>query len=132
MKRNYETIVIYDMGLDEAALEQRIQKTESVIKANDGEITKLEKWGKKTLAYLIKKKRDGYYVFYAHTSEPTVVEALRNIYFFDESVLKNMTVVIEDIRKSRFTPKKAKAPKPVENPAPVAAEPEAAPEATKE
>jgi small subunit ribosomal protein S6 len=111
MKRTYETIIIYDTSLDESSIDQKIQKVETVIKNNNGEIAKLEKWGKKTLAYLIEKKREGFYVFILHSSEPTVVEQLRNLFHFDETIMKHMTIVVEEIKKSRFAPKKAKAAK---------------------
>jgi len=51
MKRIYETIVIYDVSLDEAGIDQKIQKIDGIIKANDGVAEKTEKWGKRVLAY---------------------------------------------------------------------------------
>jgi hypothetical protein len=39
------------------------------------------------------------------------VEQLINLFHFDETIMKHMTIVVEEIKKSRFTPKKAKAAK---------------------
>ena len=114
MKRTYETIVIYDPGLDDNTIEQKILKAQSIISANGGEVQKLEKWGKRTLAYEIKKRREGYYIYTLHQSEPTVVAPLTNWLLLDESLLKHMTVVVEEIKKSRYTPKKKKETAPEE------------------
>jgi small subunit ribosomal protein S6 len=124
MKRIYETIVIYDVSLDEAAIDQKIQKIDGIIKANDGVAEKVEKWGKRVLAYEINKKREGFYLYVRHTSETSVVEQLKNLFHYDELVIKHMNIVVEEIRKSRFT-KKSKpvvAPKEVVAAAAVAEE----------
>ena len=44
MKRIYDTIVIFDTAIDETTIDQKIQKIEGVIKTNEGEILKTEKW----------------------------------------------------------------------------------------
>ena len=114
MKRIYETIVIYDVSLDEAGIDQKIQKIDGIIKANDGVAEKTEKWGKRVLAYEINKKREGFYLYVRHISETTVVEQLKNLFHYDESVIKNMTIAVEEIRKSRFTKKSKPSAAPKE------------------
>ena len=111
MKRIFDTIVILDSTLDEAAIEQKIHKIENVIKTNDGEVTKIEKWGKRKFAYLIKKKTDGYYVYIFHKSEPAVVEQLQTLFRFDENVLKSITIQVDQVNRSRFGRKKNKKKK---------------------
>ena len=108
MKRIYDTIVIYDTTLDEAAIDQKIQKIEGVIKNNAGEILKTDKWGKKKLAYEIKKKPEGYYIYVNHTGESALIEQLRGLFQYDESILKYITVLVEQVKKSRYAKKKIK------------------------
>ncbi len=123
MKRIYDTIVIFDIALDEATIDQKIHKIEGVIKNNDGEILKTEKWGKKKLAYLIKKKPEGYYVYVNHTGESAVIDQLRGLFQFDETIMKYITVLVEQVKKSRYAKKKTKKKdKPVEASATIQAE----------
>ena len=125
MKRIYDTIVIFDTAIDETTIDQKIQKIEGVIKTNEGEILKTEKWGKKKLAYEIQKKSEGYYVYINHTGEGGVVDQLRNLFRFDETILKYITVHIEEVRKSRYTKNKSKKKeKPVETAATASTEAE--------
>ena len=117
MKRPFDTIVIFDAGLDEATVAQKIQKIEGLIKTSEGEISKLEKWGKRKLAYDIKKKNEGNYVYFFHNSEPTVVEQLLGMFRFDESILKSLTIQVEQVNRSRFgRKKKKKKAKPISPP----------------
>ena len=108
MKRTYDTIIIVDVGVDDAVLEQKIQKVENVIKANEGEILKQEKWGKRKLNYEIKKKNEGNYIYFLHNSESIVLDQLQNVFQFDETVLKSLTVQVGRVRRSRYNRKKDK------------------------
>ena len=125
MKRIYDTIVIYDTALDEAAIDQKIQKIEGIIKSNEGEIIKTDKWGKKKLAYEIKKKPEGYYIYVNHTGESAVIDQLRGLFQFDESILKYISVLVDQVKKSRYAKKKdKKKDKPAEATVTAQAEPE--------
>ena len=121
MKRIFDTIVIFDSTLDEAGIDQKIHKIEGVIKNNEGEITKTEKWGKRKLAYEVKKKNEGYYVYFFHNSAPTVVEQLETLFRFDENVLKSLTIQVDQVNRSRFGRKKNKKKKVAPAPEPVSA-----------
>ncbi len=60
---NYEVAVLYDPDL-EIDLDKTTQKIEKVISDNDGKIVKVDNWGKRKLAYPIKKQEHAIYVFY--------------------------------------------------------------------
>lgn len=121
MKRIFDTIVIFDTTLDESGIDQKIHKIEGVIKNNEGEITKTEKWGKRKFAYEIKKKTEGYYVYFFHNSEPAVVEQLQTLFRFDENILKSITIQVEQVNRSRFGRKKNKKKKAAQAVEPVSA-----------
>ncbi len=91
--RRYETIYIMPADLPDADLNDAVEKFTKILAATKGVIVKLEKWGKKRLAYKIKKQGRGFYVFmdFAGGSE-TVRELERNLKI-DDRVLKFMTVV---------------------------------------
>ena len=57
----YETIIILNSNLEEEATKSVITKVTDLI-ANHGTVESTEEWGKKKLAYPIKKQNEGYYV----------------------------------------------------------------------
>lgn len=61
--QQYELAVLYDPGL-EIDLEKATSKIEKIITDNGGSITNTDNWGKRKLAYPIKKQDFAIYVFY--------------------------------------------------------------------
>jgi len=60
--RQYELIFIVHPDLDDDALNEVIDRVSSWISDEDGEITNTELWGKRKLAYPIRKQPEGFYV----------------------------------------------------------------------
>ncbi len=59
----YEIAVLFDPGL-EIDLDKSTAKIEKIFKDNGGKVTKIDNWGKRKLAYPIKKQDHAVYVFY--------------------------------------------------------------------
>ena len=59
--RKYETIFILDPDLEEEQAQSVIEKVKGIITQTNGEILKVEDWGKRKLAYEVKKKPKGHY-----------------------------------------------------------------------
>ena len=57
--RSYESVLILKPDIDEARADEALEKIGEFIKSNGGACLKIEKWGKKRLAYRIKKNRFG-------------------------------------------------------------------------
>ena len=91
--RRYETIYIMTADLPEVDVSEVVEKFTKIIEGRKGIVIKVEKWGKKRLAYKIKKQGRGFYVFtdFGGVSE-TVSELERNLKI-DDRILKYMTVV---------------------------------------
>lgn len=93
--RNYEIVYIADPDLDENALTALEEKIKGWVEAAGGSIVKVDRWGKRRLAYTIKKRRDGHYVFVDVVLPPqagTVVE--RNLRL-TEQILRFMITLQE-------------------------------------
>ncbi|MCJ7676764.1 MAG: 30S ribosomal protein S6 [Anaerolineales bacterium] len=93
--RNYELVYIADPDLDENALTALEEKIKGWVEAAGGSIVKVDRWGKRRLAYTIKKRRDGHYVFVDVVLPPqagTVVE--RNLRL-TEQILRFMITLQE-------------------------------------
>ncbi len=60
--RSYEMMMILRSTLDETAIEGVLEKISAIITSRNGEIAKVEKWGKRRLAYEVNENTDGFYV----------------------------------------------------------------------
>ena len=60
--RQYELIFIVHPDIDDDALNDVIDRVSSWVSDEDGEITNIELWGKRKLAYLIRNQTEGTYV----------------------------------------------------------------------
>jgi small subunit ribosomal protein S6 len=89
---NYELIFILQADLDEASLNTAVDNVETLIKNNGGEIAKIDRWGKRKLAYPISKANEGYYVFVDFTYKPEEVAGLKRTLGYNEHVLRHIVV----------------------------------------
>lgn len=91
MQNNYETIIIVNSNLDEAAIKATIEKFTTLI-AEHGTVQSTEEWGKRKLAYPIKKMNEGYYTLINFSSAPDFIAELERIYKITDEVIKHIVV----------------------------------------
>lgn len=107
MKLNtYESAVIINAALEDDQIELVISRIKENILNNGGNIRELENWGRKRLAYVIKKSRIGYYVIFRFDAPPSIVSKLERVYSLDEYILRFLTIkldedAIEHLEKSK-------------------------------
>lgn len=90
--RDYEVAFIAQADLDEASLNALIEKTKSWIGAAGGQVVNIDNWGRRRLAYPIRKQQEGQYVFVqAQMSAAATREVERNLRF-TEQVLRFLIV----------------------------------------
>jgi small subunit ribosomal protein S6 len=90
--RRYETIFIVPADLPEDETNALIDRYRSLIVKNKGMVVKVEKWGKRKLAYEIKKQIRGFYVLMDLVSEHAAITELERNFKIDDKILKFMTV----------------------------------------
>ncbi len=90
--RRYETIFIVPADLLEDETNAMIDRYRSLFIKNNGIVVKVEKWGKRKLAYEIKKQIRGFYVLMDLVSEHAAVTELERNFKIDDKILKFMTV----------------------------------------
>ncbi|MFZ4621795.1 MAG: 30S ribosomal protein S6 [Bacteroidota bacterium] len=88
----YESIIIINATLEDAQIEAEIEKVKDFITKNNGEIRSLEKWGRRRLAYAIKKKNNGFYVLYEFKSQGDLIAKLERHYLLNENVIRFLTI----------------------------------------
>ena len=88
---NYETIMIINSNLEEAVIKSTIEKVNDLI-AKNGKVESTEEWGKKKLAYPIKKQNEGYYVLINFSSNPDFIDELERVYGITDEIIKHIVV----------------------------------------
>ena len=94
--RNYQSVLILKPDLDEAQVEESVNKITAILKKFGGSVLKLEKWGKKRLAYRVRKNKFGYYLNIYHNCEPGGVPDLEKEYQLYELIIKYLVIRLED------------------------------------
>jgi len=97
----YETTVIFDPGLEEARVNEEVERVTQPIAQAGGEVIEVQRWGKRKLAYMIRKRRDGTYVHVKHKSPPELIAEMDRRFRLNESVLRHLTVLA--VKESRKT-----------------------------
>jgi len=86
--RDYELIYVIQPDLDEATLESVVDRVNELVKTNKGEIVKTDKWGKRKLAYPIRKLNEGNYFFSLIKLEPEADSELKRSLKYVEQIIR--------------------------------------------
>ena len=105
-KKMYESAVLINAALEEDQIQSLISRIKELISSNDGEITDIEDWGRKRLAYVIKKSKIGYYIIFQFNAYPQIISTLEKFYKLDENILRYLTIkltknALEQIEKNK-------------------------------
>ena len=111
--RKYECFFIIDADLPDDAIAVVDDKVKAIVDGNGGTVLDYVPWGKKKLAYPVKKRTRGHYVLMEFAGESGLVAELERNMRLDERVLKFITVLLEDRYDPQAEQEKAsKAPPP--------------------
>ena len=86
----YETLFIVDMTAGENAVKATVEKFKTIISEN-GEITGINEWGKRRLAYPINDKNEGYYVLVTFNAPTDFPAELGRIFGITEDIMRSVT-----------------------------------------
>lgn len=132
----YETIFILDSLMPPKEIDAAIERFSSIITSNGGKVRKVDKWGKRRLAYEIEKKQYGFYGSIEFEGEGNIPKELESEYNFNDKVLRYLTYRYDKrkLKAMQLEQTEVQEKKPVEaavtEPAP--AEPVAEPAAAEE
>ncbi len=90
--RRYELMVILDPELEERTVSPSLDKFLNVIRKGGGTIENVDIWGRRRLAYEIKKKSEGIYAVVDMTTEPDVAKELDRQLNLNEAVLRTKLI----------------------------------------
>ncbi len=93
--RIYEELFIVKPDATEEEIDALIEQMKAVIAADGGTVDKVDKWGKRKLAYRVDKHKEGHYVLFQFTCEAAAVKEFERRLRVADSVIKFLTVRID-------------------------------------
>jgi len=98
--RNYEIMFIVDPNAAEEEIDKINAQLESIITSGGGKVDKIEKMGKRRLAYEVDKHREGYYVLFVTSANGDIIKECERRLRVMDAVIKYITVrTDEEVRR---------------------------------
>jgi len=99
--RVYELVFIADPGLGEPEVDALAAQVQGFVEKEGGRVSKLEKWGKKRLAYTVKRHREGSYVLLVIEGGAALIKEVERRIRVTDGIMRFLSVrVDEDLRKA--------------------------------
>ncbi len=91
----YELMFIIDPVLEDAKKDETVETVKSII-AEAGEVTNVDVWGLRKLAYPIQKKSEGYYVVMQFTAKPELPKELDRRLRISDNCMRHIIVALDE------------------------------------
>jgi small subunit ribosomal protein S6 len=118
--RPYEAAVIFDASLEDTIIRETTDQVVEFVRSHGGTTGRVDRWGRRTFAYELRHKTEGYYVFIELSAEPTLVAELDRMLTLSDDVLRHRVIRQPESVVGRHRPA---APAPERQSAPAAAAP---------
>jgi small subunit ribosomal protein S6 len=92
MVRPYEVVYIFDSVLEEPQIQEKLERFHTLVATEGADAPTLNHWGKRTLAYPIKKRETGYYVVANFKTESKALPEFERAIKLDDGVLRFLVV----------------------------------------
>jgi len=123
MVKQYECITVIDPAVTDAQKAELIQKVKGIMSNTKGDVEKVEDWGRRELAYKIKGKSQGLYIWFILRGEAGFIPELEAAFKLDERVLRHLILIRQkpDVIKAKpgkpgIEEKPEESSKPAEEP----------------
>lgn len=91
-RRRYEVLMIVDPRLDETSIQQSVDRYLKVVAERGGELTKVDHWGRRRLAYEMNHLNEGYYVLADVQAEPAAMTELDRVLGLADELMRHKIV----------------------------------------
>jgi small subunit ribosomal protein S6 len=105
--RPYEVMVIFDVDLEEGDIRQRVDRVLDLVKNRGGTPGSVSYWGRRTFAYELKHRTEGYYVLIEATAEPDAIAEVSRMLTLEDAVLRHKVIRQPDVVAGRPTRRSA-------------------------
>ncbi len=90
--KEYEAMAILDANMEDEKIEAAVTKIEGIIAKNGGKVAKTDRWGKRKLAYPIKKQTMGYYALFHFEGPEENIKEMDRVLRISDEVVRHMFV----------------------------------------
>ena len=87
--RPYEVMVIFDVELEDADIRERVDRVLELIRSRGDNPGRVDYWGRRTFAYEMKHRTEGYYVLLEATAEPATMSEVDRLFALEDAVLRH-------------------------------------------
>jgi small subunit ribosomal protein S6 len=108
----YETIFVTDPNLTDEEIDAVVGLVDQVTVSAGGKVIKVERWGKRRLAYPVEHREEGIYVLMTLECPAQLVKEIDRRYRMNDRILRHLTVRVED--ESQIGPSPMMKPRPGE------------------
>ncbi len=103
----YESAVLINAALDDEQIENIISHINDLLVNNGAEVKEIDRWGRKRLAYMVKKSKIGYYAIFRFDAPTNIIAKLERLYVLDEQILRHLTIeldgdAVEQLEKNKL------------------------------
>ena len=95
--RDYELIFIVQPNVDDEGFNAVAERVEGIIASHGGEVSKTDLWGKRRLAYPIRKFREGYYVRLETKLPPDSIREIERDFRLTEPLMRHLIVRMDEV-----------------------------------
>jgi small subunit ribosomal protein S6 len=92
--RKYELVCIIQPDLDENAFNGVLDRVKGWISESGGSVDKVDVWGRRRMAYMIHKQKEGQYVLLNISLNPTATSELERNLRFQEPIMRHLLSVV--------------------------------------
>lgn len=93
--KQYEETIVVDGSLENEQVSEVVKKVEELIQTHGGQISDVNRWGRRKLAYPIQKKVQGYYVVIRFEAKGEAISPIEHEFEMNENILRYLTIVVE-------------------------------------
>lgn len=107
----YENMIILNAAISDEEAEAAVTKIKEIITGEGGELLKVEVWGRRKLAYEIKKQKKGLYALLFYKTPPATIKKLEEFYKVFDAVIK-YTIIQLGTKEAQYLEKTESASVP--------------------
>jgi small subunit ribosomal protein S6 len=94
--RDYELVVVLSPEVGDEGYAATVERISNVITAAGGEIKNVDQWGRRRLAYPIRRYAEGYYAVTTFVANPETIRPLESNLDLAEDVLRHLVVKLDE------------------------------------
>jgi small subunit ribosomal protein S6 len=105
-------MLILSAEADESVVATAVDRITKVVSESGGEVSNVDRWGRRRFAYELQHLNEGYYVVVNFTAEPTVQSELERVLNLADEIIRHKVMLLPEKKPQKDKDKKETAPSP--------------------